>query len=154
MKNFFKSRLIQATIVAGVFGLLYIILEITFSPSTDDEVYNVSSSEQSGGVTAGKIEVLNYLGTPPVLFTDEDKDLLISEIVDISPKFIRVKSVDDSISSDLAEQILTFLLSEGLDARGVDIIFTANMNKGVHLLTGGLSGCDEENMCVVVGYVK
>ena len=93
----------------------------------DDEnnIFNVSSTNQSGGITAGQVNI----GTQPRVLTDQNRAQILSIVEARNGAPISVTAVlGDGEAFQYAEQIKAFLESKGHQVKGVNqAVYTGPM---------------------------
>lgn len=98
------------------------VVELAKKSSETQQTFNVTSHQQSGGVTAG---IYNQYGKPPRIFNPETQKSLLEKLSNLNIKNVRVSAVmGDTEAFSFAQQIANYLKSKPqLQVDGVDQVF-------------------------------
>jgi hypothetical protein len=96
----------------------------------EKSIYNISSANQSGGITAGIVNIFNKY---KIELTEENKNQILSRIADRNTKiWVSLQEGGGSELTQFAEDIKHFLINEGYqNVIGVNRIFGFSPFKGV-----------------------
>lgn len=106
--------------------------------------YNINSFGQTGGITAGQVNIHKPIGRTAL--TDSDKTILLNELM--KSDTIEVVTVfSDPEAYNYAELILNYLINNNYKAKGVNPAMYAKPITGLHV-----NRINSEKIKVIVGY--